>query len=139
VWNRRRGGGAVSRTRRSRRAPEQLTFARYRDVAMPRWHDRGVVYLGDAAHGCNDAALADYSRRRARHLGTYQFMTRALTPLFQSRSRVLGLLRDLTFPIANALPPLQKHMIRTMAGVSRGFGRKCLPLVTANPTASAPD
>jgi 2-polyprenyl-6-methoxyphenol hydroxylase-like FAD-dependent oxidoreductase len=146
-------------------APEQLTFARYRDVAMPRWHDRGVVCLGDAAHatspqlgqganlalvdamvladalaaGCDDAALADYSRRRKRHLGTYQFMTRALTPLFQSRSRALGWLRDLTFPIANALPPLQKHMIRTMAGVSRGFGRECLPLVTANPTAGAPD
>jgi len=135
-------------------SPDQLTFARYRDVAMPKWHDRGVVFLGDAAHatspqlgqganlalvdamvladalanGCDEAALADYSRRRKRHLGTYQFMTRALTPLFQSHSRVAGWLRDLTFPIANALPPLRNHMIRTMAGVSRGFARKCLPL-----------
>jgi len=127
---------------------DQLTFARYRDVRMRRWDDRGVVYLGDAAHatspqlgqGANlalvdamvlaDAAgdLAAYSRMRRRHLRTYQWMTRALTPFFQSDSHLLGWLRDWTFPLANKLPPLRNHMIRTMAGVSRGFGRRCLPL-----------
>src|SRR4051812_46285206 len=29
---------------------DQLTFARYRDVQMTRWHDRGVIFIGDAAH-----------------------------------------------------------------------------------------
>ena len=29
---------------------EQVTFARYRDVQMSRWCDRGVVFIGDAAH-----------------------------------------------------------------------------------------
>jgi len=55
-------------------------------------------------------------------------MTRALTPLFQSSSRMFGWLRDWTFPIANALPPLRNHMIRTMAGVSLGLGRRRLLL-----------
>src|SRR5664279_123555 len=128
--------------------PEQLTFARYRDVKMREWHDRGVVFIGDAAHatspqlgqGANlalvdamvladavaeapgDAAFALYSRRRRRHLRHYQFMTRALTPFFQSSSRLHGWLRDWAFPIANALPPFRNHLIRTMAGVSLGLG-----------------
>jgi 2-polyprenyl-6-methoxyphenol hydroxylase-like FAD-dependent oxidoreductase len=136
-------------------APEQLTFARYRDVTMHPWHDRGIVYVGDAAHatspqlgqGANLAlldaaaladalaastsiatALATYSRTRRRHLRHYQMMTRLLTPLFQSESRVLGLLRDVTFPLANAIRPLRREMVRTMCGVSRGFLRAPYPL-----------
>ena len=134
--------------------PEQLTFARYRDVKMREWHDRGVVFIGDAAHatspqlgqGANlalvdamvladavaeapgDAAFALYSRQRRRHLRHYQFMTRALTPFFQSSSPLHGWLRDWVFPIANALPPFRNHMIRTMAGVSLGLGRAQLRL-----------
>jgi 2-polyprenyl-6-methoxyphenol hydroxylase-like FAD-dependent oxidoreductase len=29
---------------------DQVTFARYRDVVMRKWCDRGVVFIGDAAH-----------------------------------------------------------------------------------------
>jgi 2-polyprenyl-6-methoxyphenol hydroxylase-like FAD-dependent oxidoreductase len=75
-----------------------------------------------------DAAFALYSRQRRRHLRHYQFMTRALTPFFQSSSRLHGWLRDWAFPIANALPPFRNHMIRTMAGVSLGLGRAQLRL-----------
>jgi len=134
---------------------DQLTFARYRDVAMKRTHDRGVVFIGDAAHatspqlgqGANlalmdalelaeavaatasvDDALDAYARARRGHVRHYQRMTRMLTPFFQSSSSFLGWLRDWTFPIANAIPPLRNHMIRTMCGVSRGFGRRALPL-----------
>ena len=136
-------------------SPDQLTFARYRDVKMARWHDGRVVHLGDAAHatspqlgqGANlalvdalvladalarepalEAALTAYSRERRRHLGYYQRMTRLLTPLFQSDSRVLGWLRDAVFPLANALPPLRRHMVRTMAGVALGFNARRLAL-----------
>ncbi|HEX4452651.1 MAG TPA: NAD(P)/FAD-dependent oxidoreductase [Kofleriaceae bacterium] len=136
-------------------SPAQLTFARYRDVTMRPWHDRGVVYIGDAAHatspqlgqGANlalvdaatladslastrsiDHALAAYSRARKRHVDHYQLMTRLLTPLFQSDSRALGLLRDLAFPLANAVGPLRREMVRTMCGVSRGFLRRALPV-----------
>ena len=55
-------------------------------------------------------------------------MTRWLTPFFQSDSRFLGWLRDWTFPIANAIPPLRRIMISTMAGVSQGFVAKRLPI-----------
>lgn len=135
---------------------EQVTFARYRDVQMSQWCDRGVVFIGDAAHatspqlgqGANlaladawtladcvreqlergratgaavEGALAHYTRRRRAHLGYYQRMARWLTPFFQSDSRMLGVLRDWVFPIANLVPPVRNHMIKTMAGVSRGF------------------
>jgi 2-polyprenyl-6-methoxyphenol hydroxylase-like FAD-dependent oxidoreductase len=129
----------------------QVTFARYRDVQMTRWHDHGVVFIGDAAHatspqlgqGANlalvdacvladsirisssiDAALELYASQRRKHLRFYQRMTCWLTPFFQSDHRLLGWLRDWTFPIANAIPPLRNHMIKTMAGVSTGFARR---------------
>jgi 2-polyprenyl-6-methoxyphenol hydroxylase-like FAD-dependent oxidoreductase len=137
---------------------DQVTFARYRDVLMSRWHERGVVFIGDAAHatspqlgqGANlalvdalvlahavaaapsiDAALELYSRTRRGHLGYYQRMTRWLTPFFQSRSGALGLLRDWTFPLANLIPPLRNHMIKTMAGVSMGLLARPLRLPLA--------
>jgi len=146
------------------RDPAQVTFARYRDVRMSRWCDRGVVFIGDAAHatspqlgqGANLAlldalALADavaghpsigaaldaYTAARRRHLLHYQRMTRWLTPFFQSSSRVLGWLRDWTFPVGNALPPVRNLMIRTMAGVDRGFVRRPLQLA-ASPVTSQP-
>jgi 2-polyprenyl-6-methoxyphenol hydroxylase-like FAD-dependent oxidoreductase len=136
-------------------APEQLTFARYRDVRVPSVHDGNVVLVGDAAHatspqlgqGANLAlldalaladcvaaaptaatALAEFARVRRRHVGYYQRMARWLTPLFQHHSRVLGFARDVVFPIANAIPPLRRHMVRTMAGVALGFGGRRLEL-----------
>jgi 2-polyprenyl-6-methoxyphenol hydroxylase-like FAD-dependent oxidoreductase len=137
------------------REPAQVLFARYRDVRMARWHDPGVVFIGDAAHatspqlgqGANLAlldalALADavtagpslaaaldaYTASRRRHLLHYQRMTRWLTPFFQSSSPSLGWLRDWLFPVANALPPIRNFMIETMAGVSRGALRRTLAL-----------
>lgn len=135
----------------------QVTFARYRDVQMARWHDGNIVFIGDAAHatspqlgqGANLAlldalvlaesvahrsitdALALYERTRRPHLRYYQRMTRWLTPFFQSDSRALGWLRDWTFPIANAIGPLQRIMIRTMSGVSMGFVTRPLELPIA--------
>lgn len=133
----------------------QLVLTRYRSVRMPRWHGERVVFLGDAAHamspqlgqGCNlalwdamvladelaaaptlDAGLAAYTRARHHHLRHYQFMTRALTPLFQSSSRALGLLRDLTMPLAGRLGPLRRMMTRTMIGAERGIVRRALAL-----------
>lgn len=125
---------------------DQLTFARYRDVTMPRWDHEHVAFIGDAAHatspqlgqGANlalvDAMIAaeeirdlrNYTRRRRRHLAYYQLMTRALTPFFQSHSRILSTVRDLAFPIANRIPLLRDVMIKTMAGLV------CLPPATAS-------
>ena len=145
------------------KSEEQVTFARYRDVQMSRWCDRGVVFVGDAAHATSPqlgqganlalvdawtladclreeiergrgtwlavwAALEQYGRRRKQHLAYYQFMTRALTPFFQGDSRFLGWIRDWIFPVANRIPMVRNHMIKTMAGVSRGFVARPLEL-----------
>ncbi|MEZ4403719.1 MAG: NAD(P)/FAD-dependent oxidoreductase [Kofleriaceae bacterium] len=126
----------------------QVTVARYHDVRMRRWHGDRVVFIGDAAHatspqlgnGANLAlvdawtlaaqltdaatlaeALAGYSRARRHHLGHYQRMSRLLTPLFQSNSRLLGAVRDLVMPLGNRLGPTRRLMVRTMAGHERGL------------------
>jgi 2-polyprenyl-6-methoxyphenol hydroxylase-like FAD-dependent oxidoreductase len=133
----------------------QLQFTRYHDVSMKTWHGDRIVFVGDAAHatspqlgqGANlalwdamiladciaaradvPAALAAYSASRLRHLRYYQFATRALTPLFQSDSRIVGWLRDLTFPASRWLGPLRRRMVRTMVGIDRGVVRRPIPL-----------
>lgn len=137
--------------------PEQLVFARYRRVMMPRWHGERVVLLGDAAHamspqlgqGCNlalvDAAvLADavarapwprvavdeYTRARRAHLRYYQLATWGLTPLFQSNHAWLGWARDRLMPLAARMPWVRRRMCASMAGQMRGVLRAPLPLAS---------
>jgi 2-polyprenyl-6-methoxyphenol hydroxylase-like FAD-dependent oxidoreductase len=137
------------------RSIDQLAFTQYRDVRMRRWHGERIVFIGDAAHatspqlgqGANLAlwdamcladaladrsdvstALASYTAMRRRHLNYYQLATRALTPLFQSDSHVLGWLRDLVFPTSRWFPPLRRRMVRTMAGLDRGIVRSAISL-----------
>lgn len=132
---------------------DQLQRASYHDVRMKRWHDEGVAILGDAAHalspqlgqginlalcdasvlaGCLDEfelseALTTYTRRRRKHVGFYQFATRWTTPFFQSDHRMLGRLRDLSFPIGMKIPYLRRQMIATMSGLKTGaFGQLTL-------------
>jgi len=132
---------------------DQLTFAAYYDVVMKDWHYRNIVILGDSAHAmspqlgqgvnlgffdamvlsdCIEAAptlpeaFREYSRKRRRHLGFYQFATRWATPFFQSSTPGLGLLRDYGFALLNAVPVLRRQMIRSMAGLKRGFLRRSL-------------
>lgn len=126
---------------------ESLLFSYYHDVVMWPWNTERVVYLGDAAHamspqlgqGCNLAlldawffaqalksatsvpdALFRYSRERRWHLSWYQFITRALTPFFQSDLTWLGPLRDYGMSQVVKVPWVRKQMVAAMAGVSRG-------------------
>jgi 2-polyprenyl-6-methoxyphenol hydroxylase-like FAD-dependent oxidoreductase len=132
-----------------------LLFSHYHDVRMWPWHEGRVVYLGDAAHamspqlgqGCNLAlldawelaqavrdagtvfeALATYSRRRRWHLRWYQFITRALTPFFQSDHTWLRTLRDVGLAQVTRVPWVRRQMVAAMAGVSRGPGFDLLQL-----------
>jgi 2-polyprenyl-6-methoxyphenol hydroxylase-like FAD-dependent oxidoreductase len=127
---------------------EQLTFASYYDVWMPRWHGHRVAFLGDAAHatspqlgqGCNlalcdadalaaaiameksiDAALDRYTAARRAHLAFYQLATRSLIPFFQSDFEVLGVLRDRLMSPASRLGFVGREMVRTMAGTKTGI------------------
>lgn len=125
---------------------DQLQRASYHDVRMKRWHREGVVILGDAAHalspqlgqGVNlalvdaavlaeclaessrDEALAEYSRRRRKHLRFYQFATRWTTPFFQSDQEWLGKVRDIAFPLAMKVPYVRREMVAVMAGLKAG-------------------
>lgn len=128
---------------------DDVLFTRYQDVAMPRWHDGRVVYLGDAAHamspqlgqGANlalwdamiladalrahdgiDPALAAYSDARQSHLRFYQAANRWATLWFQSDFNGLAVLRDAAMPFAMKIPLLYRAMVTTMAGVNRGVG-----------------
>lgn len=132
----------------------QLFFTSYRDVTMQRWHGERIVVLGDAAHatspqlgqGANlalldahalsealarwplEEALPAYTRNRRHHVAYYQFATRALTPFFQSDSRVAGIVRDALMPMSRWLPPLRRRMVRTMCGFDRGIVRSPMQL-----------
>lgn len=147
-------------------APEELLFAQYRHVTMPRWHGERIVLLGDAAHamspqlgqGCNlalvdaavladvlaaapspTAALPRYTRERRAHLRYYLWATRGLTPLFQSDHAWLGWLRDGLMPLAGRLPWVRRQMCLSMAGHMRGVLRAPLPLAgLAEPRALPP-
>ncbi len=130
---------------------EQLTFANYYDVVMPRWHQDNIVVIGDAGHamspqlgmGANIAlvdaavlsnciaqnsnvqeALAIYSKQRKPHLRFYQFASRWLTPIFQSNYKWIGPPRDIVFPIGGKLPFFKQQMMGTLAGRKAGIFRK---------------
>ena len=131
------------------RAAESGDFARatYRHVALPRWSEGPVLFIGDAAHGTSpqlgqganlgllDAhalaralaeadslapALALVAERR----GPPRFYRQAshlLTPFFQSRQAVLGVLRDALMAPACHVPGVRTMMATTLAGTRRGW------------------
>ncbi|MCR9128764.1 MAG: FAD-dependent monooxygenase [Alphaproteobacteria bacterium] len=120
--------------------------AKYRDGVCPTWRRGNTILIGDAAHAmspqlgqganlalCDAAALADALRdhapltralpafEAARSPATtyYTLMSRALTPVFQSGSRVIGWLRDLLMPLGCRLPGIRNWMAWTLAGRGR--------------------
>jgi 2-polyprenyl-6-methoxyphenol hydroxylase-like FAD-dependent oxidoreductase len=105
-----------------------------------------VLVMGDAAHGTSpqlgqganlalidavtiahcvrvardaDAALVLYERMRRAHVAYYQLTSRALTPAFQSHSRVMAWLRD-NFLVGARYVPLGGYVTRTtLSGVRK--------------------
>jgi len=130
--------------------PMQLNRARYRDVVLRRpWRGR-CVFIGDAAHGMSpqlgqgvnmalldaqalaaslgthadiDVALANYARERKSHIAIYRYLSRWLTPLFQSDHNLLAPMRDTFFGPLGRLPIARKQMLRILAGTKRGWLR----------------
>jgi 2-polyprenyl-6-methoxyphenol hydroxylase-like FAD-dependent oxidoreductase len=134
---------------------EQLTWARYHDIVMPRYHTDNTVVIGDAAHatspqlgqGTNLAlldaialahslaqaadmpsALAAYTRARKGHLHFYSQASRILTPLFQSDLKALPWLRDIFMAHSAGWPVLQSVNLQTLVGVRKGWLGGELPL-----------
>lgn len=122
-----------------------LPYARYRDVQAWPWGVGSTLLLGDAAHatspqlgqGANLAladavalaaalkanavapALAHYRRVRAAPVALVQFMSAALTPVFQSRSRIIGWLRDMLLGPVSRCWPFSRLMLATLTGSAR--------------------
>lgn len=117
----------------------QMTPARYSHGTLTRPYAEGIAFVGDAAHraspqlgqGANMALLdamalvtalqtedplPAYAAMRRWHVRTYQMMSAVFTPMYQSDSRLLPLLRDhLLAPLA-PLPIVRQVLTRLVSG-----------------------
>ncbi len=127
---------------------DQLAFANYRDVIMPRYHQQCAVVIGDAAHamspqlgqGANLAlvdafylskhianntniaeSLKNYSKQHRPQIRYYQLSSRMVTPLFQSHSKLLARMRDFIYPYLHRLPLSYRLMLSTLACYKKGL------------------
>ncbi len=125
---------------------EQLTFARYAHRTLPRPAEERLIHIGDAWHsaspqlgqGANMAlldawalatglsrheavapALSEAVALRRRHVRLYQWLTWLFTPVYQSDSRILPLVRDrLVGPLSKLwpAPAIQAAMVSGLIG-----------------------
>ena len=132
------------------RAVDAGDFARatYRHVALPRWNEGPVLFLGDAAHGTSpqlgqgaSLALLDahalgrslaeagdlsqamelFARRRGPPGRFYRTASRLLTPFFQSDQEWLPIPRDILLQKACQTPFVRPMMANMLAGLRRGW------------------
>jgi 2-polyprenyl-6-methoxyphenol hydroxylase-like FAD-dependent oxidoreductase len=122
----------------------EFSRATYRNVALPRWNDGPILFIGDAAHGTSpqlgqganlalvdawtlaDAlaaggGLADFARRRDGPVRFYRQASHLLTPLFQSSAAPLGWLRDAFAGLACRLPISRDIATTILAGMRTGW------------------
>jgi 2-polyprenyl-6-methoxyphenol hydroxylase-like FAD-dependent oxidoreductase len=126
--------------------PSQLTFARYAHRTLASPAEPALVHIGDAWHsaspqlgqGANMALLDAWAlargldharsvdegvrqgiRLRRRHVLTYQWLTALFTPVYQSDSRLLPLIRDrIVGPLSKLWPAtaIQASMVSGLVG-----------------------
>ena len=69
------------------------------------------------------AAFNIYDKKRRRQIQYYQWATRFLTPFFQSNSKTLGAVRDLSMGLSCRIPLVSNLMLSTMCGFQEGLFR----------------
>lgn len=119
----------------------QMTTARYSHGTLARPYAPALVHIGDAAHraspqlgqGANmalldayalahalrgpwDDALPTYAKLRRWHVRGYQSLSAVFTPMYQSDSRILPLLRDYILAPLGELPIARDVLTRIVAG-----------------------
>lgn len=123
-------------------ATDQMTPARYAHGTLGRPHAPGLAFIGDSAHraspqlgqGANMAlldawalatalqelplvqALPRYAALRRWHVRLYQGMSAAFTPMYQSGSRVLPVLRDHVLAPASRWPGVPRLLSALVSG-----------------------
>ncbi|MGH6998062.1 MAG: FAD-dependent oxidoreductase, partial [Phenylobacterium sp.] len=124
--------------------PAAFSRASYRDVRVGRWSQGPFVLIGDAAHGTSpqlgqganmgiiDAvelaerlgddvprSVRGFQASRRRHAGLYQFMSRWLTPMFQSGGWLGPFVRDVVFTPMSKAPGGRQMAARVLTGTLR--------------------
>lgn len=134
--------------------PLQMSLARYGHGTMRRPYGDKIVFLGDAAHstspqlgqGANmalldawtfanalrdtgnvDGAMQQYAKSRWWHVRAFQLSSLALTPFYQSDSRILAGLRDLLFHPVSKLPIARRIVAGLISGMLASPPIDCLP------------
>jgi 2-polyprenyl-6-methoxyphenol hydroxylase-like FAD-dependent oxidoreductase len=124
--------------------PSQMALAQYGHSTMRQPFGNKIVFIGDAAHstspqlgqGANmalldawslvdalrqtddiDHALRHYAKSRRWHVRAFQFSSLAMTPFYQSDSRVLAGLRDLLFDPVSKLPVARRIVAGLISGM----------------------
>lgn len=122
---------------------EAMNLARYQHHTLKVPAGEGIAFVGDSAHstspqlgqGANMAlldaralavslrelddvgeALDRYAIRRRWHVRLYQFLSRTLTPLYQSDSTVLPKFRDFGVSVMGRVPPVPQVLALMVAG-----------------------
>ena len=128
-------------------SPSQMLLARYGHSTMRQPYGDKIVFLGDSAHstspqlgqGANmalldawsfatalrgsgdvDQAMRQYAKDRRWHVRAFQLSSLALTPFYQSDSRILAGLRDLLFDPVSKLPIARRVVAGLVSGVFAG-------------------
>jgi salicylate hydroxylase len=129
------------------RTTGDLTPARYADLWLKQPYADNLFFVGDAARAASpqlgqgaNLALIDafvlsrmidqevprrmgesYAKARRAHTRFYGLASRALTPFFQSDSRLAAGVRDLAFAPMARVPYMRREMVRTLAGMKTGL------------------
>ena len=119
-----------------------MTASRYFHGSLRKPFAQGLAFIGDAAHraspqlgqGANMAlldamalataldslppedALPRYATLRRWHVRSYQAMSAAFTPMYQSDSRLLPLLRDHLIAPLSQVPPVPRLLTALVSG-----------------------